>query len=96
MLVPEDAPIDADTSTQSKSQAAERYSSAMKYLTSKAPNSAKTVVDVYVEKQQAWTDSMKEWDAAKQAAHGRYQHVSFYNHKTDGKQPRPGRNIPRT
>ncbi|KAK3998231.1 hypothetical protein QBC44DRAFT_363760 [Cladorrhinum sp. PSN332] len=70
MLIPEDAPIDMDATTKSKSQAAERYLIAMKYLTSlAAPNSNKTVIDVYVEKQEAWSAAMKEWDRAKQDAH---------------------------
>jgi hypothetical protein len=68
MLIPEDAPIDADASAQPNTDAAKRYSSAMNYLTSIAPNSSKSVVDVYVGKQQAWTDSMNEWEKAKQAA----------------------------
>ncbi|KAH7268206.1 hypothetical protein B0J15DRAFT_578227 [Fusarium solani] len=69
MLIPEDAPIDdLDKSTETKNKAAERYVAAMKYLTSTVPNSSKSVVDVYVEKQQAWSDAMKEWDQAKQAA----------------------------
>ncbi|KAI8415866.1 hypothetical protein FOFC_05493 [Fusarium oxysporum] len=68
MLIPEDAPIDMDTSTVAKSKAAERYLAAMKYLTSTVPNSSKTVVDVYVEKQQIWSDAMKDWDRAKNAA----------------------------
>lgn len=70
ILIPEDAPIDTGNATGARSQAAERYATAMKYLTSTVPNSSRTVVDVYVEKQQAWTDSMKEWDRAKQAAKG--------------------------
>jgi hypothetical protein len=69
-LLPEDAPIDEDTSSSTKSLAAERYTSAMRYLVSTAPNTTKTVVDVYVEKQQVWSDAMKEWDKAKQAARG--------------------------
>ncbi|UPK92186.1 hypothetical protein LCI18_003121 [Fusarium solani-melongenae] len=69
MLIPEDAPIDdLDKSNDAKNKAAERYTAAMKYLTSTVPNSSKSVVDVYVEKQQAWSDAMKEWDQAKQAA----------------------------
>ncbi|KAJ4258562.1 hypothetical protein NW757_003130 [Fusarium falciforme] len=65
----EDAPIDdLDKSNDAKNKAAERYVAAMKYLTSTVPNSSKSVVDVYVEKQQAWSDAMKEWDQAKQAA----------------------------
>ncbi|KAI8716368.1 hypothetical protein NCS52_00930200 [Fusarium sp. LHS14.1] len=69
MLIPEDAPIDdLDKSTETKNKAAERYVAAMKYLTSTVPNSSKSVIDVYVEKQQAWSDAMKEWDHAKQAA----------------------------
>ncbi|RTE76712.1 hypothetical protein BHE90_008799 [Fusarium euwallaceae] len=70
MLIPEDAPIDDldKNNTQTKNQAAERYVAAMKYLTSTVPNSSKSVVDLYVEKQQAWSDAMKEWDHAKQAA----------------------------
>lgn len=71
MLIPEDAPIDMDNASQAKSKAAERYTTAMTYLTSLAPNSSKTVVDVYVEKQQAWTNAMKEWDHDKQAARGK-------------------------
>lgn len=71
MLIPEDAPIDdLDKGTETKNKAAERYVAAMKYLTSTVPNSSKSVVDVYVEKQQAWSDAMKEWDHAKQAARG--------------------------
>jgi hypothetical protein len=73
MLIPEDAPIDdLDKSTETKNKAAERYVAAMKYLTSTVPNSSKSVVDVYVEKQQAWSDAMKEWDQAKQAARGKW------------------------
>ena len=71
MLIPVDAPIDSDNSTSSTSKAAERYTTAMKYLTSTVPNSSKSVVDVYVEKQQAWTDAMKDWERAKQSARGK-------------------------
>ncbi|KAK4228622.1 hypothetical protein QBC38DRAFT_523461 [Podospora fimiseda] len=72
MLIPEDAPIDTPTDVGvggHKTQAAERYLMAMKYLTSLAPNSTKTVIDVYVEKQEAWSVAMKEWDRAKQDAY---------------------------
>ena len=82
MLIPEDAPIDTDTSTTSKSQAAERYMVAMKYLTSIAAGSNKTVIDLYVEKQQAWSDAMKEWDHAKQIAHGEARtHTQLPGHR---------------
>ena len=65
MLIPEDAPIDTDKSTGAKSAAAERYVGAMKYLTSPAPGSNRTVIDLYVEKQQAYSEAMNKWEAAK-------------------------------
>jgi hypothetical protein len=70
MLIPEDAPIDTDKTTTSKTAAAERYVAAMKYLTSVAPGSSKTVIDVYVEKQQAYSLSMDKWEAAKAKVRG--------------------------
>ncbi|KAK7705649.1 hypothetical protein SLS64_003602 [Diaporthe eres] len=68
MLIPEDAPIDTDKSTTNKTAAADRYVAAMKYLTSNAPNSSKSVIDVYVEKQQAYSEAMNKWEAAKTKA----------------------------
>ncbi|CAF3445430.1 unnamed protein product [Fusarium graminearum] len=40
----------------------------MRYLTSTAPNSSKSVIDVYVEKQQAYSEAMNKWEAAKTKA----------------------------
>lgn len=68
MLIPEDAPIDTDKSTTNKTAAADRYVAAMKYLTQNAPNSSKSVIDVYVEKQQAYSEAMNKWEAAKAKA----------------------------
>ncbi|KAG4286400.1 hypothetical protein FPRO06_07660 [Fusarium proliferatum] len=68
MLVPEDAPIDTDKSTTTKTAAADRYVTAMKYLTQTAPNSSKSVIDVYVEKQQSYSEAMNKWEAAKAKA----------------------------
>ncbi|KAF3911056.1 hypothetical protein AA313_de0204049 [Arthrobotrys entomopaga] len=67
MLIPEDAPIDMDKSTTTKTAAAERYIAAMKYLTGAAPGSSKFVIDVYVEKQQLYSEAMNNWEAAKAA-----------------------------
>lgn len=67
MLIPEDAPIDMDSATAAKSKAAERYMTAMKYLTQTVPNSSKTIVDVYVQKQQVWSNTLKDRDWAKQS-----------------------------
>lgn len=74
MLIPEDAPIDTDKSTTNKTAAADRYVAAMKYLTSNAPNSSKSVIDVYVEKQQAYSEAMNKWEAAKAKARCKYLH----------------------
>ncbi|KAF4339124.1 Phage tail fiber repeat 2 [Fusarium beomiforme] len=68
MLIPEDAPIDTDKSTTTKTAAADRYIAAMKYLTQNAPNSSRSVIDVYVEKQQAYSEAMNKWEAAKAKA----------------------------
>nr|RBQ91816.1 hypothetical protein FVER53263_12490 [Fusarium verticillioides] len=68
MLIPEDAPIETDKSTATKTAAADRYVAAMRYLTSTAPNSSKSVIDVYVEKQQAYSEAMNKWEAAKAKA----------------------------
>ncbi|CAG1965212.1 unnamed protein product [Fusarium graminearum] len=68
MLIPEDAPIETDKSTATKTAAADRYVAAMRYLTSTAPNSSKSVIDVYVEKQQAYSEAMNKWEAAKTKA----------------------------
>ncbi len=65
MLIPEDAPIDTDKTTTTKTAAAERYVGAMKYLTGPAPGSRRSVIDVYVEKQQAYSEAMNKWEAAK-------------------------------
>lgn len=65
MLIPEDAPIDTDKTTTSKTAAAERYVGAMKYLTGTAPGSSKSIIDVYVEKQQAYSEAMAKWETAK-------------------------------
>ncbi|KAK6337088.1 hypothetical protein TWF718_009874 [Orbilia javanica] len=65
MLIPEDAPIDMDKTTTTKTAAAERYVAAMRYLTSAAPGSSKSVIDVYVEKQQLYSEAMNKWEAAK-------------------------------
>ena len=90
MLIPEDAPIDdLDKSNETKNKAAERYVAAMKYLTSTVPNSSKSVVDVYVEKQQAWSDAMKEWDQAKQAARGKWSIFHPFFQMTNEPKPRP-------
>ena len=70
MLIPEDAPIDADKTTTSKTAAAERYVAAMKYLTSIAPGSSRSVINAYVEKQQAYSAAMDKWEAAKVKARG--------------------------
>ena len=70
MLIPEDAPIDTDKTTTSKTAAAERYVGAMKYLTSVAPASSRSVIDVYVEKQQAYSAAIDKWEAAKAKARG--------------------------
>lgn len=68
MLIPEDAPIDTDKATSSKTAAADRYVAAMRYLTQNVPNSSKSVIDVYVEKQQAYSEAMNKWEAAKAKA----------------------------
>ncbi|KAF2793192.1 hypothetical protein K505DRAFT_244956 [Melanomma pulvis-pyrius CBS 109.77] len=65
MLIPEDAPIDTDKTTTTKTAAAERYVGAMKYLTGPAPGSSRSIIDVYVEKQQAYSEAMNKWEAAK-------------------------------
>lgn len=65
MLIPEDAPIDSDKSTTSKTAAADRYVAAMNYLTRNAPKSSKSVIDVYVEKQEAYSEAMNNWEKAK-------------------------------
>ncbi|KAI1119698.1 hypothetical protein F5Y10DRAFT_273838 [Nemania abortiva] len=65
MLIPEDAPIDAADATSQKTVAAERYVGAMKYLTSSAPGSSRSVIDIYVEKQQAYAEAMSKWESAK-------------------------------
>ncbi|KAK6352526.1 hypothetical protein TWF730_009350 [Orbilia blumenaviensis] len=67
MLIPEDAPIDMDKSTGAKTAAGERYLAAMKYLKSPATESSKSVIDLYVEKQQLYSEAMNKWEAAKAA-----------------------------
>ncbi|KAI1319649.1 hypothetical protein F5Y16DRAFT_390698 [Xylariaceae sp. FL0255] len=68
MLIPEDAPIDSDKTTSSKTAAAERYVGAMKYLTGPAPGSSMSIIDVYVEKQQKYSEAMDKWEHAKTQA----------------------------
>lgn len=71
MLIPEDAPIDTDKSSTTKTAAAERYTTAMKYLTGPATSGGNvSVIDIYVEKQQAYSDAMSAWDHAKQLVRG--------------------------
>lgn len=77
MSIAEDAPIDMDKSTGPKSAAAERYVSAMRYLTEPVGGTRKNVIDVYVEEQQHYSEAMAEWDYAKRRARGQIHIVSF-------------------
>jgi hypothetical protein len=74
MLIPEDTPVDMDSTTTAKTAAAQRYTAAMKYLTSPASGN-KSIIDVYVEKQQAYSDAMSQWDHAKQVVRGMHTHL---------------------
>ena len=68
-LVPRKATI--GTKNQIRSPGEASYDAAMAFLTKKAAN-GKTPVDVYIEKQTAWTMAQDAWDKAKIEARRKY------------------------
>lgn len=63
-LVPKKALI-ANGTTDIRSPGEESYEKAMTYLTTVDPETKKTPIDIYVEKQKAWANAQTAWDTAK-------------------------------
>lgn len=57
-----------------RSPGSKLYNDAMLKLKTKDPETGLTPVDVYIEKQAAWAEAQSEWDEAKVAAQGTYEH----------------------
>ncbi|CAI4215827.1 unnamed protein product [Parascedosporium putredinis] len=70
MLIPEDPFMSGGTMGPGRTSGAERYASAMKFLSSKDRDTDMTVMDVYTKKQQAWIMAASEWEQAQKRARG--------------------------